>query len=102
MEVRTSGATIILVGRFDVRSTGQVREVLYQHIGASQEDVIVDLSGLDSIDATALKVLAAATQVMERDGRHLILRGCTPGLRRVIALTRLRRLVQIERGAVIV
>lgn len=100
MQVSTSGATVILAGRFDVRSTGQVREVLYQQINQSRDDVIVDLSGLESIDATALKVLAAATRVMERSGRHLILRGCTPGLRRIIALTRLHRLVQIERGAI--
>lgn len=102
MQVTTKGATVVLTGRFDVRSTFMVREVLYQHINSSSEDVIVDLSGLESIDATALKVLAVATRVMERDGRHLILRGCSPALRRIIALTRLRRLVQIERGAIIV
>lgn len=102
MQVSTHGATVVLSGRFDVRSTFQVREVLYARINSSSEDVIVDLSGLESIDATALKVLAAATRVMEREGRHLILRGCSPGLRRIIALTRLRRLVQIERGAIVV
>ncbi len=102
MQVTTEGATVALTGRFDVRSTGVVREVLYQHIDASREDIIVDLSGVESIDATALKVLAAATRVMEREGRHLILRGANPGLRRIIALTRLRRLVQIERGAITV
>ncbi len=102
MQVTTSGATVVLTGRFDVRSTGMVREVLYQQINATAEDVIVDVAGVEWIDATALKVLAAATQVMEREGRHLILRGCTPGLRRVIAVTRLRRLVQIERGTIAV
>ncbi|HZJ06685.1 MAG TPA: STAS domain-containing protein [Nocardioidaceae bacterium] len=102
MQVTTEGATVVLTGRFDVRSTFMVREALYQHINSSSEDVVVDLSGLESIDATALKVLAAATRVMEREGRHLILRGCSPALRRIIALTRLRRLVQIERGQIIV
>jgi anti-anti-sigma factor len=102
MQVSTRGATVKLVGRFDVRSTAMVREALYKHIDSGSEDLVVDVSGLESIDATALKVLAAATRVMEREGRHLILRGCTPGLRRVIALTRLRRLVQIERGASVV
>ena len=102
MQVTTRGATVVLTGRFDVRYTSEVRDAIYEHIHSSNEDVVLDLSGLESIDATALKVLAAATRVMGLEGRHLILRGCTPGLRRIIALTRLRRLVQIERGAVAV
>ena len=100
MEVTTDGATLFLAGRFDVRSTSMVREALYAHIASNRDDVIVDLAGVESIDATALKVLAAATRIVERDGRQLILRGCSPALRRLLAYTRLRRLVQVERGAI--
>jgi anti-anti-sigma factor len=100
MEVTTNGATLVLAGRFDVRSTSMVREALYEHIESRTGDVAVDLSQVESIDATALKVLAAATKIIERDGRTLVLRGCSPALRRIIAFTRLRRLVQVERGAI--
>ena len=98
MEVTTNGATLFLSGRFDVRSTAVVRDALYEQIHANPGHVVVDLSDVDSIDATALKVLAAASRSMERDGRHLILRGCSPAVRRVIAFTRLRRLMQVERA----
>jgi anti-anti-sigma factor len=100
MEVTTDGTTLYLVGYFDGRSTSAVREALYAHIAATEGNVVVDLSGVESIDATALRVLAVATRIVEREGRFLILRGCSPALRRIIAFTRLRRLVQMERGAI--
>jgi len=98
MRVTTEGAAVVLTGRFDARSTGEVRDVLYEQIQATDGDVVVDLAGVDSIDATALKLLAAATRVMEREGRRLVLRNGSPGLRRIIALSRLRRMVTFERS----
>ena len=100
MQVSTDGATLFLTGRFDVRSTSMVRDRLYQHIESCRGDVVVDLSGIESIDATALKVLAAAQVLTERQQRRLILRGGSPAFRRIIAYTKLRRLLSVERGPV--
>lgn len=98
MELTVDGRTLVLNGYFDVRSTGIVREALYDLMGRTHGDVVVDVTEVQSLDATALRVLAAASRTMERQGRSLVLRGCSPALRRVLALTRLRRLIRLERA----
>jgi anti-anti-sigma factor len=97
MDLKIEGQILYLAGQFDGRSTGVVREALYAHIERAEGEVVVDLSEVESIDAPALKLLAAASVVAERGGHHLVLRGCSPAVRRVIMFTKMRRLVQIER-----
>ena len=98
MEARSNGGTLVLAGRLDGRSTAMVREVLYS-LMSRVDDVVVDLTDVESIDVTGLTMLAATSKLMERDGRHLTLRGCRPALRRVIAFTKIRGVLEIEKRA---
>lgn len=99
MDITTDGPTLLLSGDFDVRSTWQVRDALYDHL-REHDDVVVDLSGVTAVDLTALKVLAVATRAASREGHHLTLRGCGPSVRRMLHLSRLIRVVEVERQAV--
>jgi len=97
VDIASDGATLVLSGAFDVRSTGEVRKAIYDHLAAGDDDVVVDLTDVHSVDLTALKVLAVATRQASRLGRHLILRGCGPAVRRLLHLSHLIRVVRVER-----
>ena len=100
MDIVTDGPVLHLSGDFDVRSTPEVRTAIYDLLDGHDEDVVVDLTGVDTIDVTALKVLAVATRNASLSGHHLTLRGCSPSVRRMLHLSRLIRVCEVERVAV--
>ena len=99
MDITTDGPTLVLSGDFDVRSTWEVRQAIYDHLRAHDDDVVVDLTRVDCVDVTALKVLAVATREAVRSGHHLTLRGCGPAVRRLLHISHLIRVVEVERVA---
>ena len=99
MDIISDGPTLVLAGQFDVRSTMEVRSAIYEHLDSCEDDLVVDLSDVTSVDVIALRVLAAATHHAERRGRRLTLRGCGPAVRRLLHLSHLIRVVEVERAA---
>ena len=99
MEIVTDGPTLVLSGDFDARSTWEVRNALRERLSGVEQDVVVDLTGVAFIDATAARVLAYASREAARSGHHVTLRGCGPAVRRMLHLSRLMRFVDVERAA---
>lgn len=99
MEITADGAALVLAGDFDVRSTWEVRNAIYEHLEGHDEDVVVDLTDVTNVDITALRVLAVATRRATRAGHHLTLRGCCPAVLRLLHISRLARAVELERSA---
>jgi anti-sigma B factor antagonist len=89
--------TLTLNGRLDASSVGEVRAALNRLIDTTGDDIVVEMSQVDVIDATGLGMLAAAHRRLERTGRQLILRGCADHVRRVLAVTGLARVMHVER-----
>ena len=96
MEHTTDGDTLELVGALDVRCTAELRAVVYRLIDQADGDVLVDISRVDSVDMTTLKMLAVANRVAERHGRRVVLRGASPGVRRLLHLSHLRWMIPVE------
>jgi anti-anti-sigma factor len=103
MDIVTDGPVLVLSGDFDARSTWEVRNALRERLvgpGDGQgQDVVVDLTNVSFIDATATRVLAYASREAALSGNHVTLRGCGPAVRRMLHLSRLMRFVDVERAA---
>lgn len=86
-----------LSGFLDVRCVADVRSVLHATLDTTTGDVLVDVSDLDALDATGLAVVVAAHRRALSQGRRLVLDGVRPPLARLLAVTRLNRVLIIRR-----
>ena len=91
-----SGAEIALEGRLDGRSVAEVRATLHAAIDAGTGDVVVDLSGVEAVDATGLGMLVAADHRARQAGRRVVLRDARPRLLSILRATRLHRVLTVE------
>jgi anti-sigma B factor antagonist len=95
--VRSEENIVRLSGLLDVRSVGDVRQLLTDLIDNSAGDVIVDLGAVDAMDATGLGLLVATHRRTQLLGRQLVLRHPVPSVVRILAVTRLHRILNVER-----
>lgn len=98
MEISIDGPRLVLRGDLDGRSTQEVRAALYDRLGACDGDVVVDLTEVTAADVIGLRVLAAASRYADRRGRRIVLRGAGGGIRRLLHLSHLVRVVELERS----
>ncbi len=71
MDIISDGPTLVLQGAFDVRSTWEVRAAIYERLDGTEDDLVIDMADVTTIDATALRLLAVATRHAWLTGHHL-------------------------------
>ena len=84
-----------LPNRLDGSSVPAARVMLFAAIDHANGDVVVEMGGVEWVDVTGLGLLAAAHERSRRLGHHLVLQDPSPGLRRMLVITRLRRVLHI-------
>ncbi|MEW9547557.1 STAS domain-containing protein [Nonomuraea sp. NPDC050783] len=90
-------AQVVRIGaRLDAGTSAGVRELLHDALDAGEGDLILDLSKLEMIDATGLGVLVGAHRRALGAQRRLVLRGVPPRIMRILAVTRLNRVLHVE------
>ena len=96
MQVTMTAAAVSLSGRLDARAAGPVRDALHGALASGSGRLVVDLSGIELLDATGLGVLVGAHRRARLDGRELVLRGVPPRIARLLKVTRLDRVITVE------
>jgi anti-sigma B factor antagonist len=95
--IGTTPTVLRVAGRLDGTSVAEIRERLHTAIALDGGDVVLDVSDVEWLDVTGLGVIVAAHRRLRQQDRRLILRGCAPRMRRALAVTRLSRVMAIER-----
>jgi len=96
MRITGDRAALAIEGRLDVRTAADARVQLHEAVDSGQGDLVLDLSRLDSWDATGLGVIMGTHRRAGRGGRRLVLRGVPEQLQRLLVATRLHRILAIE------
>ncbi len=82
----TDEATVIHVrGEIDMATAGRLRDVIEPHMGPKQT-IILDLSEVEFMDSSCLKVLVQARGRLSENGGSLILRNPSRAAHRVLTV----------------
>ena len=94
LDHRDPGRVVALQGRLDVAAAADARLGLADAVGAGRDDLLVDLSEVDAVDATGLGVLVGAHRLAGRVGRRVVLLDVPPQVGRLLFVTRLHRVLR--------
>jgi anti-sigma B factor antagonist len=90
--------TFRVLGALDVTTAAGVRAELSDLLAVeTTDDLVVDLANLGPLDTVGLGLLVGIHRQAQRRGRRLVLTGVQPRVMRVLAITKLRRVLTIDR-----
>jgi anti-sigma B factor antagonist len=85
-----------LQGEVDLASAPQLRRGIYELIDQGNNQIAVDLSGVDFMDSTGLGVLIGSLKRLREAGGSMVLAGIRPAVSRVFEITGLDRIFTIH------
>jgi anti-sigma B factor antagonist len=93
-----AGIALVLPERLDASTVPGLRESVWLAVDATPgADVVVDVSRLLMVDSVGLGLLLSAHRACRAQGRRLVLAHPQPALLRLLAVTRLHRVLHVER-----
>ena len=87
------GHLVTVIGDVDIATAPQIAEYLVRF---TDGPVTVELSGVSFLDSSGINALLAAHRHLERRDSRLTIRGATPIVRRVLQISGLDQLLNLE------
>jgi anti-anti-sigma factor len=92
-------ADLVMPERLDASTVHELRAALLLALDAAPgPDVVLDVSGVAVVDSVGLGLLLSAHRACRSSGRRLLLVDPPPRLLRLLAVTRLHRVLHVERA----
>jgi anti-sigma B factor antagonist len=92
----TSPTIVSLAGEIDLTSSRRLREVLLSIANAGEHRVVVDMTNVTFMDSTGLAALVTARKRLTSMDGEIVLRGPSPGVRKLLEITGLLRVFTVE------
>jgi len=92
----TSPTTVVLAGEIDVVTSGRVREALSAISNSCENKVVFDMSNVTFMDSSGLAALVGPLKRFRSMNGQIVLRSPTRGVRKVLELTGLTRVFEVE------
>ncbi|MGP4081925.1 STAS domain-containing protein [Pseudalkalibacillus sp. R45] len=87
---------LVLVGEVDAYTAPKLKETLLEATQKPDQQVVVDLSGVQYMDSTGLGVFVGALKSSQQYGSTLTLTGMTDRVERLFEITGLTEVMNIE------
>jgi anti-anti-sigma factor len=99
ISVDDPGLLVCVTGRLSAATVAELRAVVGAAAESGSGDLVLDLEGAEIVDASGLGVLVGAHRLAERRERRLVLRHVPQQIDRLLAATRLNRVLTVEAEA---
>jgi anti-anti-sigma factor len=84
-----------VVGELDLASSPLFEQAMSEALGAGTELIVIELGGLEFIDMSGLRVMLEAHDLIEREGKRLMLVNVGDAMLRLLRITGLRHLFEL-------
>jgi anti-anti-sigma factor len=83
-------------GRLDFNTRPTLVATLAKAIATNQREIVIDLTGLDSVDSEDVGLLVRARSLLQSRGQHLIVRSPCPNAEVLVACALLEPFARVE------
>ena len=99
VEAETSATVLTVTGEVDLRTAPELRTLIDRVLDEGASRLVVDLAGVDFLDSTGLSVLVGAHKRLARTGGRLVVANPPEIVSRVLSITGLDRVFELQSPA---